>query len=119
MGDGNGKVDVTHALAADTTQADFHAATVANDVLVLDALVLAAGALPVPGGTEDTLAEETALLGLEGPVVDGLGVLYFPFTPATDGLRVGDGDSDLIKVGLDGISQDVWCCCKYCIGHGS
>ena len=53
----------------------FDAAAVADDALVLDALVLSAGALPVTGRTEDPLAEETALLRLERAVVDRLRIL--------------------------------------------
>src|SRR5204862_4008307 len=53
----HGEFDVAHALAAHTAQRHFHAATVADHALVLDALVFSAGALPVPRGTEDALAE--------------------------------------------------------------
>jgi hypothetical protein len=64
---------------------------------VLDALVFAAGALPVAGGTEDALAEEAAFLRLEGPVVDGFGVLYFTLGPGPDDFRRGHGDGNLVK----------------------
>ena len=67
------------------------------DALVLDALVLAAGALPVPGGTEDPLAEQAALFGLEGPVVDGFRVLHLALGPGADDFRGGHGDGDLVK----------------------
>ena len=75
MGDRHGQLDVAHALAADAGEGHLDAAAVADDALVLDALVLAAGALPVAGRAEDALAEETAFLGLEGTVVDRLGIL--------------------------------------------
>ena len=119
VGDRHGQINVTHALATDAAQADLDATTVADDVLVFDALVLAAGALPVAGRTEDALAKETALLGLEGPVIDGLRILDLPLAPAADGLGVGDGDPDLVEGNLRGIGKDVGCCCKCCIGHGS
>ena len=70
--DGRRQVHVTHALAAHLGARDLDAAALADDALVADALVLAAVALPVLGGTEDALAEEPVLLGLQRPVVDGL-----------------------------------------------
>jgi hypothetical protein len=69
---------VAHALAADRGLGDLDAAALADDALEADALVLAAGALPVAGRAEDLLAEQTVLLGLEGAVVDGLGFLTSP-----------------------------------------
>ena len=50
-----GQLDVAHALAAHLGAGDLHAALVADLVLVLelDALVLAAVALPVLGGPEE------------------------------------------------------------------
>ena len=95
--DGHGQLDVAHALAAHARQRHFHAATVADDALVLDALVLSAGALPVLGRTEDALAEEAALFRLEGAIIDRLGVLDFAFAPGTDGVRGRDGDADLVE----------------------
>ena len=72
VADGRGQVDVAHALAAHLLARDLHAAALADDALVADALVLAAVALPVLGGTEDALAEQAVLLGLERAVVDRL-----------------------------------------------
>src|SRR5690606_33840987 len=79
--DRGGEVDVPHALAALTGRRDHHAALVADDPLVLDALVLAAGALPVLLRAEDALAEQAISLGAVGPVVDGLGLLDFAEGP--------------------------------------
>ena len=73
--DRHGQLDVAHALAADARDRHLDAAAVADDVLVLDALVLSAGALVVAHRPEDLLAEEAARLGLEGAVVDRLGIL--------------------------------------------
>ena len=95
--DRHGEFDVTHALAADAAQRDFDAAAIANHTLVLDALVLAAGALPVAGGSEDPLAEETAFFRLEGPVVDGFRVLHLALGPRADDFRGCDRDGNLIK----------------------
>ena len=75
VGDRGGELDVAHALAAHLGAGDLDAAALADDALEADPLVLAAVALPVPGGTEDLLAEEPVLLGLEGAVVDGLRLL--------------------------------------------
>jgi hypothetical protein len=74
VGDRRGEVDVTHTLAADLGPGDLDAAALADDPLVAHALVLAAIALPVLGRTEDALAEEAVLLGLQRAVVDRLGL---------------------------------------------
>jgi len=42
---GHGHLDVAHALATDAGDGHFDAATIADDVLVFDALVFSAGAL--------------------------------------------------------------------------
>ncbi len=97
VGNRHGELDVTHALATDAAEGDFDAAAVANDALVLDALVFSAGTFPVTGRPEDAFAEETAFLRFEGPVVDGLGILDLTFGPAPDDFRRGDGDGDLVK----------------------
>src|SRR4029453_10941826 len=68
---GGGEVDVAHALTAHLGPGDLDAAALADDALVTDPLVLPAVALPVLGRTEDALAEEPVLLGLQRPVVDG------------------------------------------------
>ena len=67
-----GELDVAHPLAAHLGAGDLHATLVADDPLVADPLVLAAVALPVLGGPEDALVEETVLLRLERAVVDRL-----------------------------------------------
>jgi hypothetical protein len=68
---------------------DHHAALVARDVLVLDALVLAAGALPVLLRTEDALAEQAIALRAVGAVVDRLGLLDLAEGPRADVLGRG------------------------------
>jgi hypothetical protein len=79
VGDGGGELDVAHALTTHLGARDLDAAALADDALEADALVLAAVALPVPGRTEDLLAEEPVLLRLEGAVVDGLGFFTSPW----------------------------------------
>src|SRR5690606_36961003 len=93
---GGGQLDVAHALAPDLGAGDLHAAALADDALEADALVLAAVALPVLGGTEDLLAEEPVLLRLERAVVDGLGLLDLTVGPHADGVRGGQADPDLV-----------------------
>src|SRR5512140_1887183 len=70
--DGYGEPDVPHALATDARQGHLVAATIADHAAIADALVLPAMALPVLDGTEDALAEQAILLGLERAVVDRL-----------------------------------------------
>jgi len=67
---------VTHPLTAHLLAGDLDAAALADDALVADTLVLAAVALPVLGRTEDALAEEAVLLGLQRAVVDRLRLGY-------------------------------------------
>jgi hypothetical protein len=97
VGHGHGQFDVAHALAAHAGEGHFDAAAIADDALVLNALILAAGAFPVTGRTEDTLAEQAAFFGLERAVVDRFRVLDFAIAPAADALRRGDSDADLVE----------------------
>jgi hypothetical protein len=99
VGDGRGELDVAHALTADRGLGDLDAAALADDALEADALVLAAGALPVAGRAEDLLAEQTVLLGLERAVVDGLGLLDLAERPTTDVVSGGQADAKLIESG--------------------
>ena len=84
VGDRSGQLDVAHPLTAHLGAGHLDAAALADDALEADALVLAAVALPVPGGTEDLLAEEPVLLRLQGAVVDGLGLLHLTVRPLAD-----------------------------------
>jgi hypothetical protein len=97
VGDGSGELDVTHALTADGALGDLHAATLADDALEADTLVLAAGALPVAGRPEDLLSEEAVLLGLERAVVDGFGLLHLTVRPRADVICGGQADAKLIE----------------------
>src|SRR5690606_9273737 len=97
VGDRGGELDVPHPLTADLGAGHLDAAALADDALEAHALVLAAVALPVPGGTEDLLAEQTVLLGLESPVVDGLGLLDLAVRPRADVLRGGQTDAQFVE----------------------
>ncbi len=93
-----GEFDVAHALAAHLFARDFDAALVTGDALIADALVFAAVALEVLRGTEDLLAEEAVLLGLERAVVDRLRLGHLAIGPGTDLFRAGEGDAHLVEV---------------------
>ena len=97
MRDGNGEVDVPHALAAHAGECDLHTAAVADNTFVFDAFVFTARAFPVACWTEDTLAEEAAFFWLESAVVDGLGIFYLSLAPATHGIRGCHRDGHLVK----------------------
>ena len=97
VGHGSGELDVAHALAAHLGAGDLDAAALADDALEAHALVLAAVALPVPGGTEDLLAEEAVTLGLERAVVDGLRLLDLAVAPRADVVRGGQADLKLVE----------------------
>src|SRR5215211_6900399 len=94
VGDRRGQVDVAHALAADARVRDLDAAAVADDALVLRALVLAARALPVALGPEDPLAEEAVLFRAVGAVVDRLRLLHFAEGPRTNVVRARQLDAN-------------------------
>ena len=96
---GGRKLDVTEALAADLREGDLDAALVADDAAVLHALVLAAEALPVGDGAKDARAEQAVAFGLEGAVVDGLGLGDLAMRPAADLLGAGKLDLDGVEVG--------------------
>src|SRR6476469_8242499 len=97
VGDGGGELDVAHPLTSHLGARDLDATALTDDALEADALVLAAVALPVPGGAEDALAEQALLLGLERAVVDGLGLLDLAVAPLADGFRGGEADAQLVE----------------------
>ena len=84
VGDGHREFDVAHALATNARDGHFDAAAITDDILVFDALVFATGALVVPHRAEDLLTEESTGLGLEGAVINRLGVFDLPFGPTAD-----------------------------------
>src|SRR3712207_4648691 len=89
---------MAHALTAHLGPRDLDAAALADDALVADALVLAAVALPVLGRTEDALAEQAILLGLERAVVDGLRLGDLTRGPGPDLLGRRETDLDRVEV---------------------
>ena len=96
VGDGSGKLDVTHALASDLGTGDLDAAAVADLALETDPFIFAAVTLPVLGGSEDALAEQTLALGLECAVVDGFGLFDLTVGPRAN--LVGRSKSDFYGI---------------------
>src|SRR6187431_2507829 len=88
---------MAHALAPDARQRDLDRALLADDALVLHALVLAAQALIVLDRPEDAGAEQAVALGLEGTVVDGLRLLDFAIRPRQNLLRRRNRNPDLVE----------------------
>src|SRR5699024_1643735 len=97
MGDRSRELDVAHPLTPDLRSGHLHAAALTDDALEADPLVLAAVALPVPGGAEDLLAEQAVAFGLEGAVVDGLRLLDLAVGPSTDVVRCCQADFQLVE----------------------
>ena len=95
---GSGQLDVSHTLTTHLRARHLDAAAFADDALETHALVLAAVALPVLGGTEDLLAEQAILFRLQRAVVDGLWLLDLAVRPHTDRVSGGQANADLIKV---------------------
>jgi hypothetical protein len=93
---------MAHALAADLRDGDLDAALLADDALILHALVLAAQALVILDRTEDARAEQAVALGLERAVVDGLGLLDLAERPGTD--RSGEAMPILIWSNVSGLA---------------
>ena len=75
---------MTHALTANLCAGYFNTATLADDSLKADALVLTAITFPITSWSEDLLVEESVLLWLECAVVDCLWLLYFAERPITN-----------------------------------
>jgi hypothetical protein len=97
VGDRRGQVDVAEPLTPHLGLDDLDAALLADDAPVLHALVFAAEALVVLHRSEDLGAEQAITLRLEGPVVDGLGLLHLAVRPLADLLRRRDRDADRRK----------------------
>ena len=91
------ELDVAEPLAAHLGLRHLDAAAIADHAAVADALVLAAVALPVLDRTEDLLAEQAVLLGLERAVVDRLRLRHLAVRPAADHVRRGEPDADRVE----------------------
>ncbi len=67
----NDKFDVASTLTTYLFLSNLHTASVADDTLISNSLVLSAGTLIVLRRTEDALAEQAVTLRLVSTVVDG------------------------------------------------
>src|SRR5271155_2496571 len=92
-----GELDMAHALAPHARQRHFDRALLADDAFVLHALVLAAQALVILDRPENTRAEQAVALGLEGAVVDGLGLFDLAVGPGQNLFRARDRNPDLVE----------------------
>ncbi len=97
VGHRSGELDVAHALTTHTALGDLHATAFADDALEAHALVLAAGAFPIAGRSEDLLAEQAVFLRLQGTVVDGFRLLDLAVAPVADVLGGGQADPQFVK----------------------
>src|SRR5262245_39213738 len=97
MRDRRSKLDMAHALAPHARERHLDRALLADDALVLHALVLAAQALVVLDRTEDAGTEQAIALRLEGPVVDGFRLLDLAVGPRQNLLRTRYGDANLVE----------------------
>ncbi len=95
--DRRGQLDMAHALAPHPRQRHFDRALLADDALVLHALVLAAQALVVLDRPEDARAEQAVALGLEGAVVDGLRLFDLAVGPGQNLVGARDRNPDLVE----------------------
>src|SRR3981081_3407071 len=97
MRDRRREFDVAHALAPHAAERDFDRALLADDALVLHALVFAAQALVVLDRAEDARAEQPVTLGLEGAVVDRLRLFDLAVGPRQNLLRARNRNPDLVE----------------------
>jgi hypothetical protein len=97
MADGHCQFDMPNALPSHARQCHLDTATITDHTAVLDALVLAAIAFPVPHRAENAFAEQAALFRLEGAVIDRLGVFHFPVRPRADHIRRRHPNADLVE----------------------
>ena len=97
VGNRSSQLNVTHTLTTYLRAGHLNTTALTHNALEAHALVLTAVALPVLGGAEDTLVEEAVLLGLQGTVVDGLGLLNLTKGPTTDVVGGGEANSHQTK----------------------
>src|SRR3954468_24659637 len=92
-----GELDVAHALTTNAREGHLDAALLADDSLVLHALVLAAQALVILDRPENAGAEQAVTLGLERAVVDRLRLFDLAVRPGQNLLGARDGNPDLVE----------------------
>ena len=98
VGNGSGQLDVAHALTAHLGLGDLYAAAITDLALVADALVLAAVAFPVLGGSKNAFAEQAVAFRLQGAVVDRFRFFDLAVAPGTDLFGRSKADLDRIEI---------------------
>src|SRR5258708_21612726 len=93
------QLDVAHPLTAYLLLRYFHPATITNDTLITNTLVLSTGALIILHRAKYPLTEQTIPFRLIRTVVNGLGLQHLPITPFQDAVRRCKTDRDFGKSG--------------------
>src|SRR5215475_1653817 len=88
---------MAHPFTANFGLNNFDAALFADDAAMTHPLVFTAVALVVLGRTKDFGTEKTIPFWLEGPIVNGFGLLNLAVRPRADLLGRGDRDFDCIE----------------------
>src|SRR5579862_858934 len=88
---------MAHAFAPHAGKSHFDRALLADNALVLHALVLAAQALVILDRPEDARAEQAVALGLEGAVVDRFRLFDLAVRPGLNLFRARDRNPDLVE----------------------
>ena len=101
VGNGHNQFDVSAALTTYLLLSNLNTASVADDTLVTDTLVLAAGALVIACRAEDALAEQAVALWLVSTVVDGLRLCHLAIRIFQDFLGRGKSDGNLREIILN------------------
>ena len=86
---------MTHSLSADFLPRDFNSAAFTDNPFKAHSFVFATSAFPILRGPKDFLAEKPILFWLEGPVVDGFGLLYFAVRPGSDCVGRSETNADV------------------------
>ena len=98
MGYRSSELDVAQTLTTHLGTGNLYAASVADDALITDLLILTAVALPVLGRSEDTLAEKAIALRLERTIIDRFRLFNLTVGPALDGLRRCQANTDRFEM---------------------
>ena len=92
---------MSHSLTSNGSLCDLNSASVTDNALIADLLVLSAVTLPVLCRSEYLFAEKSVLLRLQSTVVDGLRLLYLAVRPLPYLFR--RSQTDLYRIKTDGL----------------
>jgi hypothetical protein len=76
--------DMAHPGSPDSRGRDFYAASLTDDPLISDSLVLAAAAFIIFDRTKNRFTKQSSLFGLSCPIVDGIWIIYYSMRPLLD-----------------------------------